>query len=294
MTTVDIDFEALERLNKDLKQAARLMGYREARALVDLYYDIQGFRIRSKSKITANEKAENSEPNKLLDWVFGNTEKLENDIKRALGEFAAEYTIGQWMQSICGIGPVISAGLLAHLDIRVANTAAKYWAFAGLDPTKKWEKGQKRPWNAKLKTLVAFKLGECFVKVGNNPKDFYGKIYQQRKILEIANNERGQFKEQAEQVLERKKIGKDTEAYKYYKDGKLPPAHLHARARRYACKIFLSHLHYVSHLDFYGVVPPVPFLSTPAAINSGHLHFISPPHWPMKVQGKSLKDMYSK
>ena len=29
------------------------------------------------------------------------------------------------------------------------------------------------------------KLGESFVKVSNNPKDFYGKIYQQRKAYEL-------------------------------------------------------------------------------------------------------------
>ena len=36
------------------------------------------------------------------------------------------------------------------------------------------------------------------LKVSNNPKDFYGKIYQQRKAYELDKNERLEYKEQAD------------------------------------------------------------------------------------------------
>lgn len=55
--------------------------------------------------------------------------------------------------SIHGIGPVISAGLLAHIDIHRAVTVGHIWRFAGLDPSVKWLKKTKRPWNAGLKVL---------------------------------------------------------------------------------------------------------------------------------------------
>ena len=42
------------------------------------------------------------------------------------------------MLSIRGIGEVISAGLLAHLDVTKARHASGYWRFAGLDPTNDW------------------------------------------------------------------------------------------------------------------------------------------------------------
>ena len=135
-----------------------------------------------------------------------------------------------------------------------------------------WLEGQKRPFNADLKKLC-WKLGECFIKVQNNEKDIYGKIYAQRKQLELARSEAGLSKDDAEEKLKKYKIGKNTDAYKYYSQGKLPPAHIHARARRYAVKIFLSHLHEMWYKHEFGVAPPLPFPLT----LEGHSHKIEPP-----------------
>jgi len=192
--------------------------------------------------------------------------------------------------SITGIGPVITAGLLAHLDITQAPTAGHFWRFAGLDPTCKWEKKTKRPWNAGLKVLVAFKAGESFVKTQNNKNDYYGQIFVTRKALEHERNERLLFNEQAEQVLAAKRIGKDTEAFKAYSVGKLPPAHIHARARRYAAKLFLAHVHQAMYADWYkGAPSPLPYIFH---VEEGrHRHLLEPPNWPMPKEGKSLREM---
>jgi hypothetical protein len=342
--------EPLMRLDKDIKKAASLMNGESVRSAVTLYYHIQGFRIRAKSKVTS---APEESPDKVLSWVFENTRRLEEDIKKILGEFAAGYTVGKWLQSICGIGPVISAGLLANLDIRTAKTAGQWWRFAGLDPTLTWvgrekskdlvkralnesggldakgisliskESGQhaaniinvwehgfkpvvgekakagkagleawlsRRPYNADLKTLTAFKLGECFVKVKGNAKDFYGKIYEQRKAFECSQNDAGAYKEEAEKMLSQRKYGKETEAYKAYSLGRLSAGHIHARCRRYAVKLFLSHLHHVMHEDFYGAPPPVPYIMSKA--DTKHTHFIKPPNWPMLEPAKPLSHLY--
>jgi hypothetical protein len=162
---------------------------------------------------------------------------------------------------------------MSHIDITKAPTAGHIWRFAGLDPTLKWEKKQKRPYNATLKTLTTFKLGESFVKVQNNDKDVYGKLYFQRKKEERQKNEDGAFKEQAEKELTTKNIDKKTDAYKWYIQGKLPPAHIHARARRYAVKIFLSHYHETAYRMHYGTAPPAPF----AIAILGHAHKIDAP-----------------
>lgn len=129
----------------------------------------------------------------------------------------------------------------------------------------------KRPYNAKMKTLC-WKLGQSFVKVSNNPNDIYGKIYQSRKAYETEKNERGDYKEQA--FAKAEKVGKGTIAYTFYKVGKLPPAHIQARAERYAVRIFLSHLHHVMYLNEYGVEPPKPF----AISILGHAHEIPVPN----------------
>lgn len=102
-----------------------------------------------------------------------------------------------------------------------------------------------------------WKISQSFVKVSNNPNDIYGKIYQQRKAYETLKNDNFEYKEQALECA--KKVGKTTEAYKYYSIGKLPPAHIQARAERKAVQIFLSHLHKVMYMNEYGKEPPKPF-----------------------------------
>lgn len=280
-------FEAIERLDADLKRAARLMGRRTVRALVDQYYQLQHVRIT-----TANQRrsSESGEPDEVLEWMASNMRRLEANIKRALGEFSNEYTIGQWLQSIVGIGPVISAGLLAHLDIRGTKTASRFWRFAGLDPSVKWERKQRRPWNAQLKTLVVYKAGESFIKWQNHPRDCYGKLYRERKALEIERSEAGQCAEQAAAVLAEKNFGRETEARKHYEAGHLPPAHLHARARRWTAKLFLSHIHHAMHVDYYGLEPPVPYCFEHT--NGDHRHFRPLPNWPFAGTGKSLVELF--
>jgi hypothetical protein len=269
-----MELDPLERLSRDLKASARLLTPSQARYLVDFYYQMQEYRIRAAAQDRAFN--ESGEPHELVTWVLGAMQTLENDIRRALDSYSESDPVGVWAKSIHGIGPVIAAGLLAHIDIEKAPTVGHIWRFAGLDPTTKWEKKTKRPWNAQLKVLC-WKAGESFIKVSNSPKDTYGHVYAERKVWEQDRNERGEYAEQAAGVLEAKKISKDTEAYKWYSQGKLPPAHIHARARRYAVKLFIAHYHHVAYECRYGVPPPKPYVLE----HLGHAHYIAPPNWPM-------------
>lgn len=266
----NINLEPIMKLSKDLKNASKTFSNQEARYLVDTYYQIQDFRKTTANQIRSME--ETGEPIEVMTWLLENMKTLENQIKNALDVYTKAHPVGQWLQSITGIGPVISAGLLAHIDIEKAPTAGHIWSFAGLDPTKTWDKGKLRPWNAKLK-VICWKAGQSFVKVSNNDNDVYGKIYKQRKEYETLQNDMGAYKEQAAHILATKKIGKETEAYKSYILGKLPPAHIQARAERYAVKIFLSHLQEFWYEEHYGVKPPKPF----AIAILGHAHQIPRP-----------------
>lgn len=254
----------------DFTKAARLLTRDEVRYLVDSYYQIQEYRKRAGNQVREMVKA--GEYNAVIEWIFKNMKDLEYKIKKALEAYTDEDPMGRWSKSICGIGPVLSAGLLAHIDIEKAPTVGHIWRFAGLDPTVEWNKGQKRPWNARLKTLC-WLIGQSFVKVHNHPKDFYGHLYKERKAYEQQKNEAGDYAEQARRTLEKYKIGKNTEAYKWYCQGKLPPAHIDQRARRWAVKLFLSHYHEVAYQLHYGTKPPKPF----AIEHLGHAHMIHPP-----------------
>ena len=266
--------EPVRRLSRDLVEAAATMTAEEARYLVDAYYIWQEDRKRTNNQVRA--LGEGAEPHSVIRWAADQADVLENQVKRALDRYTDSRVPGRWAKSIVGIGPIIAAGLLAHIDITKAPTVGHIWRFAGLDPTVTWDKHAKRPWNASLKTLC-WKIGESFVKVSNRDDDVYGHVYQDRKLYEQARNERGELAEQAAAKLQRFKIGKDTEAYKAYSAGRLPPAHIHARAKRYATKLFLAHYFTVAYETEYGRPPPKPYVIE----HLGHVNYIAPPNWPM-------------
>lgn len=231
---------AVSKLSKDLRLAAATLTKNEARFLVDAYYQMQGDRIRDFHQ--QRQLANAGEPASVLTYLGEQHESLEKEIAKALDVYSAAQPIGEWARSIVGIGPVIAAGLIAHIDIERCDTASKLWSFAGLNPTVKWERGQKRPWNASLKTLC-WKIGESFIKTQSNANSVYGPMYVERKAYETARNERGDNAETAARILSEKKFRGDTVAKKALESGKLPQAQIHARARRYAVKMFLAHFH---------------------------------------------------
>ena len=314
---------------RELQAVVQQMSRKEVRFLVATYYQWQEHRIASGNQVRSLVKE--SEPHAVLAWTQQRMHGMEAAALKLLDTYTeTEGTgMGVWVRSIFGVGPVMAAGLIAHIDITQAPTVGHIWRLAGLDPTLPWlgterartlvdevvgkarqvspehlvalaqatnrtpgaverigrdrKKGTltrdslakglaRRPWNAVLK-VVCWKLGESFVKVKGNPKDVYGKVYVQRKAYEQAQNAQGRYADQAKVKLERFKIGKDTEARKWYEKGLLPPGHLHARAKRYAVKLFLSHYHHEAYVRHYGTEPPLPY---PIA-QRGHAHFIAPP-----------------
>jgi len=245
--------DSVSRLTRDLRSSAVTLGADEARFLVDTYYAMQKQRIRDANQSRA--LSGDAEPHAVLDWLMEQHSVLENQVKRALGAYAEGSVIGQWMLAVRGIGPVISAGLLAHIDITQCPTVGHIWSFAGLDPSREWGKGEKRPWNASLKTLC-WKLGESFVKTKGHEEAVYGAIYDQRKEYEANKNAAMEYRDQAEEILRRRPKHAQAATYKI---GKLPDGHIHMRAKRYAVKQFLADLHAFWYEHEYDKKPPLPY-----------------------------------
>lgn len=364
-----VELGPLAKLNRDLRMAAMELGEAEVGYLVATYYALQevrkGMDLRTKA-LTAQAR-----PGLVMDHIAGLGQSLENQIKTALDAFSSRQPAGIWARSICGIGPVIAAGLLAYCParsttflpglsmadiddparmdawiqstkklkanghddeaedqpdddteadgltkalaalpklargekgsfakaiaaykathnvsfapadggvdlIRTRETAGTIWSFAGLeggDNKRKWERGEKRPWHAGLKTL-AWKIGESFVKVSGNDADVYGKVYVARKALETERNARGDYAAIAKSKLETTNVGKTTDLHRHLSAGRLAPAHIHARAKRVAVKLFLSHWHEASYVATFHRLPPAPF----AIARLGHAHFIPAPN----------------
>lgn len=284
-------------LAKDLKEAALHLSLQEVRYLVDTYYLMQDQRKRSGNQVRDLTKA--GEPCQFIQWTQNQFYELEKTVAKVLNYWTRDKELGIWCRGILGIGPVITAGLMSHINLHpwscayvkdgrdkkactieephgpechhvMVATAGHIWRFAGLDPTQEWKAKEKRPWNAALKTLC-WKIGESFVKVSGNPESLYGRLYLERKARETALNSQLHFKDQAVVKLKKFNIGKGTEAYKWYSVGKLPPGHIHARAKRYAVKIFLSHYHEKAYELEFGEKPPLPY---PIGI-LGHADYIA-------------------
>jgi hypothetical protein len=119
------------------------------------------------------------------------------------------------------------------------------------------------------------------VKVSGNEEAFYGQEYVKRKALETKRNESGELKEQAAAQLGAKNYGKETKARECYEAGTLPPAHIHARAKRWVVKLFLSHLHTAMFFVEYGRLPP----RRTRLAHLGHAHYIGAAECRTEVPG---------
>lgn len=125
-----------ERLDKDLRAAAKIMSADEARYLVSSYYAMQDMRKRFENQERAMEAA--GQPHELVSWMARNAKRMEKYIQVSLDVYTANDRVGQWLRANKGIGPVIAAGLTAHVDINKSPTVGHIWRYAGLDATMKW------------------------------------------------------------------------------------------------------------------------------------------------------------
>jgi hypothetical protein len=258
------------RLTKDLRDAARILSPQQQRILVDLYYQVQDGRKRSANQMLAAKQ----EPNAWVTMMSGYLQRLEKLVAGALDISTNEAPVSRWAKAQTGVGPVLTAALAAYIDIRTTPSVSALWSLAGQNPLAVWNRGEKRPWNAALK-VVAWKLGDSFVKFHNHKDCLYGHIYAARKRLEVERNEAYAFRPLAEKTLANKKI-KDVATRKIYEAGQLPAGRLELRARRVATKLFLSHYWNVAYYEEYHRLPaaqPYIFAKDPTL----HTQYIPPP-----------------
>ncbi len=269
------DMVRVDRISRELAKVARTLDRPDARYLVTAYYNAQQERIRAMAQIREAKKS--GKPDAiidLLDHFLAGFRIAEQNAKKSLQGFAEGQKIGEWAMSIMGIGPVLAAGLMAHIDIEKAPHAGHIFSFAGLNPQQEWNKGEKRPWNADLKVLC-WKIGQSFVKSKSREGSFYGPIFDEQKAIYIARNEAGEYKQRAADILASKNFRNETVTKSALQSGVLSDGHIDAMARRYAIKFFLSHWHYVAYEDHHGSPPARPWIIE----FGGHSDFQPPPNW---------------
>lgn len=265
----EFDIPLFRKMTSDVRTMSTNLDQRSIREIVSAYYRIQDDRIALAAQ--ARELSKAGSPFELCEFLSDNLGFMETSLKTPLKLFAQTYPVGRWALDQYGIGPVIAAGLIAHIDISKAPTAGSVWRYAGLDPTSKWEKGQKRPFNSELKVLT-WKIGQSFMKFANRDQCFYGKLYQQDKQRRTQLNEEGAYAERAKEILASKNWS-ENDSKKVLQSGKLPKAQIDAQARRFAVKIFLSHFHAVWYEDHYNKPAPRPY----TIAHMDHVHEIQIP-----------------
>lgn len=119
-----------------MRKAALTMGDAEVRYLIDLYYSTQEMRKAGANKLRAAR--EDNEPNSFIDFISCQVESFEGVCNSALQVVARRTRTGRWCMGIKGISGVLTAGLLAGLDVRKVQSASGFWRFVGLDPSWEW------------------------------------------------------------------------------------------------------------------------------------------------------------
>jgi hypothetical protein len=232
---------------------------------VELYYESQSLRIRFENK----ERSEGA--GELTDWFNYWLQVGESTIYKKLEQWVKSDSSpaeSKWAYSLDGIGPVLAAGLAAHVDPARSRHVSSLWKYAGQAPgADKPVRGVKLPYNARLKTLC-YKIGESFVKVSGKEGAVYGQLYRQFKAEELRRNESGSYQKAAAEQLKLKKWRDDTVTRKRLEEGKLSDGHLHARARRRTVKIFLQH-YWLKGRESQGLPVSLPWTFGPGGHDAG-------------------------
>jgi hypothetical protein len=287
--SVESQLEPVAKLGSDLRAAIKsgelTMTNADIRYMVDLYYQMQEFRKAASNQKDAADKE--PEPNRLVGYLTKQFKTLEGQIQYVMDKWTDTKEHSRWAKSVFGIGPVIAAGLAAHIDMDKSPRIGSLWLFAGQVPgdviQKLWLESpdtnpkKKPPFNKRLKVLC-WKIGESFVKqkgredADGNKKCYYGEIYERKKKAFLEKNANGGYAELAEATLKVKKFN-DKKTRMTYESGQIPLGRIELMARRKAVKLFLAHWWEVGYKIKYKKDPPQPY----AIEYLGHPHKIDPP-----------------
>jgi hypothetical protein len=232
----------VEPMDRDFIETAVHLTRRQVRHLVNCYL----------TRNTLQQlKTEDDEICLIIEGLLNQAETLENTIKRLLNIYNDTHPIGKWLKSIRGITPIYAAGLLSYIDIKKAPTAGHIWSYAGLVP--QIIPGEYN-YNPSFKRLC-LDIGNKFAELGNSC--FYGRIYNKRKTYEL------------EKKIEKAAV---------FLQSTDEISHNDKKAKRYAVKMFLSHLQAIWYEMEFREKPANPY----AIDIAGNTQYIPPINSPFK------------
>ena len=107
------------------------------RNLVDIYYDFQGQRIQTQLRIGASERENTLSKEELsifgITTIMENAKNFESDIEKIIKKQLLNHALyTQYLSKIQGIGPLLSAGLIAYIDnIERFKHVSSLWQYSG-------------------------------------------------------------------------------------------------------------------------------------------------------------------
>lgn len=220
----------LEKRKKKKSTEEKTVPYGHIRHLTESYYALQKMRIESSNRLGAYDRM-GLDPDKskqLHSWIDERLETFEAELKRMLERESKAFPIWEhFLERVKGIGPALSASLVAWIDISKFDNISKLWRYCGqavIDGrSERRVKGEKIHYSPILK-MTCWKIGEQFVKQG----DYYREVYDRAKKY---------LREKYPEKMDSGRKSKKGEIIWNYTDG-----HVHAMARRKAVKQFLADL----------------------------------------------------
>lgn len=228
------------------------------KALVADYYDIQSVRLMSDNRVRAFSQGVSPQVHARIKEMTGmSMKRIENSIKKELqSAIAAEPLWEEWLKDVKGIGPILAAGLIAHIeDVKRFATMSKLWKYAGLSVdddgrSERLVKGKTLNYDPKFKKFM-WLVGSSFVKVKGPGRELY---LDSRELYD-----------------KKWKTSKDCGSVgcKSKGEGACMDGHKHAAARRRTAKIFLGAV-YMKWREIEGLPAEHPYIIG----RDGHSHII--------------------
>lgn len=234
--------------------------------------------------------------------VVAKVEDLEKDLKKEIVSHISSLKIYGWMQSIEGIGPIISAGLISGLqDPARFDNPAKLWRYCGLSPVDWCESCDKRfagetkkereAWAYREAKGIEERKAKSKKNIKAKQKELLKKVCdcESPSVVQVAEKRRKGLPIHYKPFLKTLcfKIGEmgfvrhkgyyrdKYDEFRAYEDKNYPnlsKGHRYARAKRKTVKLYLSHL-WNAWRRINGES-----ITTPYVIKMGGHNYIAPPN----------------
>lgn len=133
-SSVNFSAETIVGLSKEIRRSIITMDRKDARYMVDTYYQIQKLRIGLENQVRSVNQEKDGEGNvSIMEYASISLRLLEESVLDGFRELSKSSPVTLWMNDIIGIGPIMSSMLYAYLNVEGVNHAGNFWSYAGLN-----------------------------------------------------------------------------------------------------------------------------------------------------------------